>query len=473
METHPPGAGTEAVAVDPRRPAKLPFKTKLFYSTGGMSEVLMGNIIATLAMPIYNVGLGVSAVLVGYAISIPRIWDAFTDPIIANISDNTHSRFGRRRPYIFLGTLFAALFSILVWMPPRDLGEIGLVLYFLAFSILFFTAYTAFTIPYHAMGAELTSDYDERTRLMSYKTFFLQLGATLFIPWAYKLCFVFGENEVEGVKIVGILYGGLMILFVILPVFFCRERFSEANRSKIKVFPAIKYTLKTKPFFIICIGTFITVFGVYLVNPLAFYINLGYVEPGDRETVATLTGVFTTTFGVASLVAIPLINALCIRIGKRQTLQAGVALTATGYLVSWFAFNPEMPYLQVIVALLAGPGMTSLWLVVSSIIADICDYDELETGLRREGMYSGVFSWIMKISVGGVMALTGYIVAWTGFNEEVLIQSEATVLKLRLAFMLAPLIFLTLAFFVFMRYKLTREHLTEIQAQLAAKKANV
>ncbi len=437
-----------------------------------MAEVLMGNIIATLAMPIYNVGLGVSAILVGYAVSIPRIWDAFTDPLIANISDNTHSRFGRRRPYIFLGTVFAALFCILIWIPPRSIGETGLILYFLAFSILFFTAYTVFTIPYHAMGAELTSDYDERTRLMSYKTFFLQLGATLFIPWAYKLCFVFGENEVEGVRIVGVLFGGLMILFVILPVFFCKERFAEANRSKIKILPAIKYTLKTKPFFIICIGTFITVFGVYLVNPLAFYINLGYVKPGNREAVATLTGVFTTTFGVASLGAIPFINALCIRLGKRQTLQAGVLLTATGYLVSWFAFTPELPYLQVIVALLAGPGMTCLWLVVSSIIADICDLDELKTGLRREGMYSGVFSWIMKISVGGVMALTGYIVAWTGFNEELLIQSETTVMKLRLAFMLAPLVFLGLAFFVFMRYKLTREQLAEIQAELAARKVN-
>lgn len=434
--------------------------------------MLMGNIIATLAMPIYNVGFGVSAILVGYAIAIPRIWDAFTDPVIANISDNTHTRFGRRRPFIFLGTVFAAIFSILIWMPPEGMSETGLFFYFLIFSIIYFTAYTVFTIPYHAMGAELTSDYDERTRLMSYKTFFLQLGATLFIPWAYKLCFVFGDNEVEGVRIVGILFSVLMILFVILPVFFCKERFAEANRDKIRILPAIKYTLKTKPFFIVCLGTFITVMGVYLVNPLAFFINLAYIEPGDKETVATLTGVFTSVFGLASLGAIPLINYLCIRWGKKQTLQAGVLLTAFGYLISWFAFNPEMPYLQVLVAFITAPGMTCLWLVVSSLIADICDLDELKTGLRREGMYSGVFSWIMKMSVAAVMALTGYIVSWTGFNQDVLIQTESTVMKLRLAFMLAPVVFLIAAILIFKRYSLTREQLHDIQVQLEKKREN-
>ena len=85
---------------------KLPFYTKVSYSCGAVSEVLLGNIIIALALQVYNIGLGVNIMLVSLAITIPRIWDAFSDPIVANISDNFHSRFGRRKPFILTGIIF-------------------------------------------------------------------------------------------------------------------------------------------------------------------------------------------------------------------------------------------------------------------------------------------------------------------------------------------------------------------------------
>ena len=171
---------------------RLPRRTKIFYSSGAVTEVLMGNLIGALAYPIYHIGLGVNPALMGVALFIPRLWDAFADIIIANISDNIHTRFGRRKPFILIGTVFTAVFTVMLWWPPTGFSANSLFIYFFVISALYYTAYTVFTIPYHALGPELTSDYNERIRLMSYKSFLMGLGGTLFLPWAYKLCFVFG-----------------------------------------------------------------------------------------------------------------------------------------------------------------------------------------------------------------------------------------------------------------------------------------
>ena len=115
---------------------RLPLYTKLSYSCGAVSEVILGNIIMALALQIYNVGLGVNVMLVSLAITIPRVWDAFSDPIVANISDNYHSRYGRRKPFILIGIIFAGLFCILMWWPPLGVSKTVMFVYFLIFSLL-------------------------------------------------------------------------------------------------------------------------------------------------------------------------------------------------------------------------------------------------------------------------------------------------------------------------------------------------
>jgi GPH family glycoside/pentoside/hexuronide:cation symporter len=142
----------------------------------------MANTLNQLVMPIYNVGLGVDARLVGIALGALRLLDAFTDPFMGNLSDNTRSRWGRRRPYIFAGAILGAVLYAMIWMPPASLGETGLFVYLLVVSTLFFVAYTIFSIPFGALVFEMTPDTHERTRIISCRTFFL--GAALIaIPW--------------------------------------------------------------------------------------------------------------------------------------------------------------------------------------------------------------------------------------------------------------------------------------------------
>ena len=122
--------------IDNQEPAmveseRLPIGTKALYSFGSLADYMMTGMIGTLAINIYHVGLGVSAVMMGWALALPRLWDAFTDPVIANISDNAHTRFGRRKPFILVGVVLTAIFCIVLWRPPLDASENFLVLFFL------------------------------------------------------------------------------------------------------------------------------------------------------------------------------------------------------------------------------------------------------------------------------------------------------------------------------------------------------
>jgi GPH family glycoside/pentoside/hexuronide:cation symporter len=467
----------EAVAVD--RSAKLPFFTKVSYSCGAVSEVILGNIIIALALQIYNVGLGVDIRLVGLAISIPRIWDAFSDPIVANISDNYHSRFGRRKPFILVGIIFCGLFCVLMWWPPLAISKNMMFVYFLVFSLLYFTAYTVFGIPYHALGAELTSDYKERIRLMTYKTAFMSIGGLLFLPWLYKLCLFFGKNapegvndEVIGVRTVAILASSVFIFFAIFPSIFCKERFAKSNKEKIAIWPAIKHTMKNKPFLIVCLLTVSTVIGTYIVQPLGFYINLAYISPGDKDATATMIAWYSTTYASASLISVPLIGFLATRWEKKMVLFSGLTLTLIGAVVSWFVFDPKMPYLQVVHAAVAAPGMVCLWQLTAVMIADVCDLDELGTGLRREGMYTAVFGWFMKLAYSLTPTVGAFIVSWSAYNAKETIQLPQTVLKLRASFALIPILFLMAALYFTNRYSLNHKKMDEIQAKLIENRKN-
>ena len=170
-------------------------------------------------MPIYNIGMGIDAKLIGWALVFAS--DAITDPLMGNLSDNTRSRFGRHRQYVLLGILLCALMFPFVWMPPTT-TETVTVGYLIGIMCLFSIAYTIFNVPYTALGYEITQDYDERTRLFAWRMYFAT-AAGVTIQWLYKLCLMAGETEVEGVR-VSWLIAGLVLLFGVIPAFATKEQ---------------------------------------------------------------------------------------------------------------------------------------------------------------------------------------------------------------------------------------------------------
>lgn len=452
---------------------KVPFLQKVSFGIGSLGEVIMANIILCLGNGIYNLGLGVEAWMIGLAVSIPRLWDAFTDPVMGNISDNTRSPWGRRKPYILVGAILTGVLCILMWMPPRSAGHGVQFSYFTSISIFFFTAYTVFNIPFGALGFELTTNYDERTIVMGYKVFFGSLSVFC-LPWAYKLCFVLGHDRdpVDGARTVGIIYGGMMILFGIVPVIFCKENKTAQSQHKISFVEAFKFTFQNRIFLILCAAIFFMIIGFYLAFPLLLYMNIAVICPGNDELAAKYVAYSHTAYGITGLFTASLIAWLGTKWGKRNTLMAGCIIVSISCLLSWVCFTARYPLLQLVFPILASPGMSCIWMLAASSVADICDLDELKTGLRREGMYGAVFAWLIKCALAGVMAVGGFILSWSKFAPKAVAQTPETVFFLRVVFAIVPVFFLMTAFFFAWKFPLTKKTVLKIQEKLKQTKDN-
>lgn len=452
---------------------KLSFGIKSFYATGAISDVIMANIIGVLAFPLYVTGLGISPILIGYALSIPRLWDAVTDPLMGNISDNSQLRCGRRRPYMFIGAILGGLLCALLWMPPTSLSEKGIFIYFLITSILFFTAYTIYSVPFNALGYELSNDYDERTSVMSYKTFFMNAGAAFILPSILWLCMrpQFGNSLVEGARVVGVLFGGLVAVFGILAAIFSCEKLHKQN--KIDIFSALKYTFSNKTFLLLSMIVVCVLIGILAVFPLVYFLNLSYLFPNDQSRTATAWFWYQTTYGVMGILGVPVINYLGQRFGKKPILLVGLTLISLMFPASWFLFNPNHPWLQLVFAALVSPGLSFVWVLTSSMMADVCDLDELKTGLRREGAYGSIFTLLVKLGVSVVMLVSGYVLIIAGYDQKAAIQTPEAVYNLRLFFVFLPIVFMAIAMVLTFLYPLSKAKMEIIHQKLNEQKNNL
>src|SRR5210317_755303 len=210
---------------------RIPFGLKVTYGVGAFVNNILAAAIGGMVI-VLNLGLGMNPALVGLLGALPRLTDALTDPLMGYISDNTKSRFGRRRPYIFFGAIAVGIIFALLWQLPPGKTESFYFWYFLAGSLIFYLAYTMFATPWVALGYELTPDYHERTRVLGIAN---AMGQVVWIalPWFYA----FMENDrffptaVDGARSLAIMIGVFVILVGILPALLTRERLSEVASS--------------------------------------------------------------------------------------------------------------------------------------------------------------------------------------------------------------------------------------------------
>lgn len=475
---------------------EISFGKKVCFGIGILPNTFMTNAILMLAMPIYGIALGVNEGLIGLALMITKFWDALTDPVMGNISDNCRSRWGRRRPFIALGSIAGAIFFILLWMPPIAVfGEFGRFLYFTFFSILLSTAYTAYIIPYNGLACELSYDYDERTRIMAIRAFIGAWGGLL-VAWCYRLCFVgtdesvqkvlkkftgsfigteiiklFGQNEIHGVKIVAVLIGVIIIVGGLIPALSLREKTQYKTQETIGFIEAFKYTLLNKPFLMACGIVFVVTTGLFLTTLLQQYMFTYYVYDGDKQAGAALQGWAQTVYMIMTMVSVPVISVMGVRFGKRRVLMWALSLAAVGNLFRWFLVTPSFPILSVVNQILLAPGIACVWVMDSAMIADITDLDELNTGLRREGMYGAVQSFLYKIAMASAFGISGLLFEYINIDKNLAgPQSVETIFKMRFLFSFVPAVFMVLAFYITYKYPLTRDRCYQIRAELERRK---
>lgn len=305
---------------------KLTIKEKMSYGFGGFVDQIMSGTFGMMAFPIYNIALGLDARLLGIALSVPRFVDALTDPIMGHISDNTRSRWGRRKPYIALGAVLMAAMLVLVFSPPAALTEQGLFWYITITGALMYVAYTIFSVPYNALGYELTQDYDERTSVQAWRMVMISIKAVA-APWILKGCFVIGgmfPEEDRPVEVVGVFYIalalGMLVIVGTLPILvFCREATEKVQKAKVKALDSIKTTLSNKVFRVHLITIFMVMIGVFIFGPLKIYLNNFYVYGGDKNAAATMIGYSGTLQAICGFLSIPLITWLSKRINPLIT----------------------------------------------------------------------------------------------------------------------------------------------------------
>lgn len=452
---------------------KSTFSQKLAWGAGGLTENLVNSIDA-LVFPIFSIGMGVSPALLGIARAVPRLVDAFTDPIMGNVSDNCRTRWGRRIPFIFIGAILVGLIRPLIFMPNRNWPELGLFAWFAILTTLFFVAYTVWSIPWGALGLELSDDYNDRTRVQVVRMVFATL-AGLGVSWAYKLCFLFNPDEVIGARTVGWIIGTVMMGAGILSVFFVREWRTVAGQKRIRLMRALKMTMSNRPFLLLCGTVLFFAGGIILVEPLLMYNNIFYVYGGDRSAASTIMGLSGTVGVVTSIFGIPLGGWLSEKVGKRRAAFIALSLVIIGKGSQFWTVNPELPYLQLVSRFIFQPGLMFMWALIPSMIADVCDQDELECGCRREASFNSVYQWLWKLGATAGMMLGGMLISAAGADMKSpdAVLSDDTILRLRLLMAVMPALFACGALICVKIFPLTEEKVQEIKQRLAEKRSSM
>ena len=466
---------------------------RLIYGSGAFVNNLLAGSIGGM-MVVLNLGLGMNPALVGLLGALPRLFDALTDPVMGYISDNTHTRWGRRRPFIFVGAIAVAIVFAVLWQLPEGKSEAYYFWYFLIGSLAFYLAYTVFATPWVALGYEMTPDYDERSRLMGTQNFIGQL-AYFVPPWLllamqYEPLF---DTMVEGAAGVAIVIAVFVGVVGVMPAIFLRERLKDVAaretaakrvtdggwlawvwRNVVDFVQGFAAALRFVPFLKLCIATFLIFNGFILISAFQVYAIIYYVAGGDQAMGAQYAGYAGTLMTVSTFAVVVFVTWLSTRIGKRRAFAVSTGISMLGYLLKWFCYNPDMPFLILLPAPLLAFGLGGLFTLMPSMMADVVDLDELKTHERREGMYGSIYWWVVKLGMAAAIAGGGYLLAATGFDVDLGgNQSEQTLLLLRVFDVTIPFIASGIAIWTISTMSLSREQAGEVRAELERRRGEL
>jgi glycoside/pentoside/hexuronide:cation symporter, GPH family len=412
----------------------IPFTQLAAYGAGGIIPIALFNIAGILVGLMGNISLGLSAFWLGFILIIPRLWDAVSDPIIGHLSDNTRTRWGRRRPFLLLGGILVSVtFVIMWWIPKGEMVQTWFptessyhafqLVYILITLLLFFTAVNIFEIPHGALGMEMTNDYHARTRLFSAKSFVGNLFA-MSTPWLFAIASmeIFkgpGGNEADGMRYVSIMIAAILIPLSFWWFFKLKEPGFQkaAKQEKTHFWKDMKLVVSNRNFVMLTLTVFTLAMGFNFVQLLGSYIPIFYVFGGDKVAGATMLGINGTVWAITGVLAVFPLNWISPKLGKRSTLIIAMLLMSFAQLSKIVCYNPHHPYLIIIPTMLLSAGMLFFFTLGSSMVGDICDEDELNTGKRSEGSYYAIFWWFIKMGTALASFVAGALIVFTMFDE--------------------------------------------------------
>lgn len=512
------------------------------------------------------VALGMNPVLLGLILGVKTLWDGAIDPFIAQWSDKTRSRWGRRRPFILVGGIGRLLLLVAIFAlfprdgsiksnadfaaekaaheekaaqaaadlparePPPFAGQLtsespvtpdgeltapvkepapapaapilkkkprpGMIesirngfaafmaddnsyhrkvtVYLLVACLLFSGFGSLNQTPYYALGIELCPSYDGRTRVVTYRSFFGKLIG-LVSPWILPFAFLpIFANVIDGLTwyAVGACLIGLPIVVLMVRNTHERRIVTSAKSRGPNLLQAIWFTARNIHFLkILFLYTFIG-----LVNGLftqfGLFLTIYWVFKGDALSATVLGGYASTLALLLSFISLPLINWACRKLQKHRALRFALIWMSIGTALKWILINPEHPYWQLALPFFFSIGISSVYTILPTLMADVTDIDELENGTRREGMFGAVMSFLTNLlgTLGPVAS--GVVLVLSGFDATLgADQTPETIINMRLMFSIVPASLLLLGLVALWRYPLTRDYMTQVKETLKVRRA--
>ncbi len=462
---------------------KVPFGQKVAFGIG-----MLANQMFPAAMGIFMVvlvqDLGFPGWMWGVIFFAPRLFDSITDPIMGFISDNTKSKWGRRRQYVLIGAIIMGISFSILWQLQRENGVDYNFTYFMLWSFVFYLGLTIFSVPYVAMGYEMSNDFHERTNIMAVAQWIGQ-WAWVIAPWFWVIMYEpeWFESADVATRTLAVWVGVICMIFAMVPAIFIKgkstinENYAPLNIKNIGssfsgIIDGFKEAFKNKPFRKLCIATFLVYNAFYTVSAFTFFIIVYHLFNGD----AASAGMWPTLFGsigalATTFLVIPIVTRMSKVMGKKRAFIVSQGISILGYLLLWFLFIPGKPYMFIFALPFFAFGIGSLFTLMMSMTADVIDLDELNSGQRREGVFGAIYWWMVKFGFAIAGLLSGLILSVIGFNADAASQSEGAIIGLRAFFSGLPILGTFIAILVMRGYDLTEERSVEISAKLEKRKS--
>lgn len=457
---------------------KVPFGQKVAFGVGMLANQMFPAVLG-IFMVVLVQDLGFPGWMWGVIYFFPRVFDSITDPIMGFISDNTRSKWGRRRQYVFSGSIIMGIAFIVMWQLYREAGVDYNFTYFLLWSFVFYLGLTIFSVPYVAMGYEMTNDFHERTSIMAVAQWIGQ-WAWVIAPWFWVIMYDpdwFPTAEVA-TRQLAVWVGLICMVFAMIPAIFIKSKstlnedyspltLKTVGKSLKEIMAGFAEAFKCVPFRKLCIATFFIFNAFNTIAAFSFFIVVYYLFNGNAESA----GVWPTLFGslgalVTTFIVIPIVARLSKKIGKKNAFILSQGISIIGYIMLWFLFIPGKPYMFIFALPFFSFGIGSLFTLMMSMTSDVIDLDELNSGKRREGVFGAIYWWMVKFGFAIAGGLSGIILSVVGFNADAGVQTEETLYGLRAFYSGVPILGTLIAMYVMRDYDVTEERSNEIRAEL-------
>ncbi len=459
---------------------RLPFWLKFLYGSGDWGIASIG-MMRSIFYAIYLTDVvGIEPRLASIGALVGIVWDAVNDPLIGTFSDRLKSKYGRRRPFLLWFAFPFGLSFVILWSAPNWESQIGLLIYVTFAFMLSDTLTTLVAMPYLALTPELTQDYDERTSLASYRTVFQLLAAMTVVvtaPMIVDAVIASGGTQQQGFMTAGALFGAVGSVPIFLIGLFIRERRRFDQQENISFCQALRMTWRNVPFRFV-VGIHMFTWSAVDMTAVTFpFFLLYWIAQGNLLAKFNLFGaqvaLESAFFGILMLACI-LFTPFWLWISKRRDkAQAYILAMSFWIVVQSFVFTvqPGETNQLMLIAALAGIGVSAAYVLPDSMLPDVIEWDELRSGRRQEGVYYGIRTLIRKLTGALVIFLTLQILGWSGYQSPPadatrFQQSDSALLSIRLLVSFIGAAILLGAVILACFYPLTREKYARIQMLL-------